>query len=118
MNAEIIQEIAGRLLKIRKINRLNQKEFAQMLEISLRAYQNYERGENEISAGCILALRSNFGINANWLLTGYRTLVGKIVMTSDANEALQNMRCWWSEENKLRIAADMPEHEGRAFLGR
>lgn len=55
---------------------------------------------------------------AKVLLPLYRQLVGAIAVAPDARTALQSMRCWWGKENKLRIAMDLPEHEGRAFLGR
>lgn len=52
------------------------------------------------------------------LLPLYREVVGRIATAQDARVVLQNMRCWWSRENMLRIAMDLPEREGRAFIGR
>jgi transcriptional regulator with XRE-family HTH domain len=62
--------IAARLQQVRSNNHLNQKEFSEMLGVSLRAYQNYERGDSSISVECVLALNQAFGINPRWLLTG------------------------------------------------
>lgn len=52
------------------------------------------------------------------LLPLYRELVGRVVTAQDARASLQDMRCWWDKEKKLRIAMDLPDREGRAFLGR
>ncbi|PTU71459.1 hypothetical protein [Chromobacterium haemolyticum] len=52
------------------------------------------------------------------LLPLYREVVGSIVIAPDAGIALENMRCWWDREKMLRIAMDLPEREGRAFIGR
>jgi transcriptional regulator with XRE-family HTH domain len=62
--------IGRRLAAMREERRLPQKEFAAKLGVSLRAYQNYERGEREISAGLIRALYDVFGIEPVWLLIG------------------------------------------------
>lgn len=55
---------------------------------------------------------------AKALLPLYREVVGRIVTAADARASLQDMRCWWDKEKKLRIAMDLPDREGRAFLGR
>ena len=62
--------IAVRLKKTRLAARLSQGAFAAALNISLRSYQNYERGEREISVPAILALYQCFNIGPIWLLTG------------------------------------------------
>ena len=63
-------EIGARLKKTRHDRRLSQEDFAAALDTSLRAYQNYERGEREISAPLILALHRQFHVDPIWLLTG------------------------------------------------
>lgn len=40
------------------------------LGISLRAYQNYERGEREVTKELICALLNVFGVDPVWFLTG------------------------------------------------
>lgn len=62
--------IGRRLAAFRKKLGLSQRDFAAKLGVSLRAYQNYERGEREISAGLIRALYETFGIQPVWLLLG------------------------------------------------
>ena len=55
---------------------------------------------------------------AKSMLPLYREVVGRIVTAADPRASLQDMRCWWDKEKKLRIAMDLPDREGRAFLGR
>lgn len=62
--------VGGRLASIRKELGLSQNEFAAQVGASLRAYQNYERGESEVSAAVIRALYSKFRIRPVWILEG------------------------------------------------
>ncbi len=55
---------------------------------------------------------------ARLLLPLYREMTGRVSLAKDARIAMQDMRCFWGNEKKLRIAMDLPEKEGRAFLGR
>lgn len=52
------------------------------------------------------------------LLPLYREVVGRVAIAEDARTVLPDMRCWWGKENILRIAMDLPDKEGRAFIGR
>jgi transcriptional regulator with XRE-family HTH domain len=63
-------EIGGRLASVREKLRLSQRDFAAKLGVSLRAYQNYERGEREITPKLIRALYEVFRIQPVWLLLG------------------------------------------------
>ncbi len=63
-------KIGQRLYKVRTSNRLKQKEFSERLNIPLRSYQNYERGERGISKELSCALLETFGTDPSWLLTG------------------------------------------------
>ena len=49
---------------------LSQSDMAERTGISLRAYQNYERGEREIPVVLVHRLFTEFGIDPVWLLTG------------------------------------------------
>jgi Predicted transcriptional regulators len=49
---------------------MSQGEFATALGLSLRAYQNYERGERPISKDLISSVVGVFGISTDWLLFG------------------------------------------------
>jgi transcriptional regulator with XRE-family HTH domain len=62
--------IGGRLATLREKFGLSQRDFAAKLGVSLRAYQNYERGEREIPAGLIRALYEVFRVQPIWLLLG------------------------------------------------
>ncbi len=59
------------------------------------------------------------------LLDDYRQLVGLLVRAADpatpvrpAHGVVQDVRTWWSRRQLLRMALDLPEREGRLFLGR
>lgn len=62
--------IGRRLATLRQKLGFSQRDFAEKLEVSLRAYQNYERGEREIPAGLIRALYEVFRVQPVWLLLG------------------------------------------------
>lgn len=59
-----------RLAAVRKSRQLLQVEFAEMLGLSPRAYQSYERGERELPSSVLIALHAVFGIDPLWVLTG------------------------------------------------
>lgn len=63
-------EVGARLRLLRMQSDLSQRQFADWLGISLRAYQNYERGERRIPADVVLMLSKSAGINQGWLLSG------------------------------------------------
>ncbi len=54
---------------------LSQTVMAQRVGISLRAYQNYERGEREIPVALVHALYEQFRVDPVWLLTGAGTMM-------------------------------------------
>jgi len=59
-----------RLKILRERLGLTQKEIAEKIRISLRAWQNYELGLRKIPSEVIKALYEHLGINPTWLLTG------------------------------------------------
>jgi len=54
---------------------LSQAEMADRVRISLRAYQNYERGEREVPLALVHALYEEFKIDPIWLLTGAGSMI-------------------------------------------
>jgi len=62
--------VGSRLASARAAQGLSQPRFAAALGLSLRGYQNYERGERAPSDELIRAAWSTFGIDPVWLLTG------------------------------------------------
>lgn len=61
--------IGSRLKTIRNDFKLNQKEFAEKLQIHIRSVQNYEREAHPISQDVLIKLM-NLGYSIPWLLTG------------------------------------------------
>ena len=54
---------------------LSQTVMAQRVGLSLRAYQNYERGEREVPVALVHALYEQFRVDPVWLLTGEGTMM-------------------------------------------
>lgn len=63
-------EIGERLQAFRNKKGLSQSAIAQSLGVSMRTYQNYERGERSITKEFICAFCENFNVSADWLLSG------------------------------------------------
>lgn len=62
--------VGQRLQEVRKSAELSQQAFANLLGISLRTYQNYERGERPVSKELLCALHEKAGVTPNQLLLG------------------------------------------------
>jgi transcriptional regulator with XRE-family HTH domain len=63
-------KVAENLKKLREILGLTQEEMAQLLGVSLRAYQAYEKGSMEPKVGKLEMLAKKYRVNLNWLITG------------------------------------------------
>ncbi len=59
-----------RLKLLRQRMDKSQAEMAGLLHISLRGYQNYERGEREVPVVTLERARDHFGLNPAWVLDG------------------------------------------------
>ncbi|MHB8551123.1 MAG: helix-turn-helix domain-containing protein [Acidiferrobacterales bacterium] len=64
-----------RVGKVRAHFALSQTAIAERLGLSLRGYQNYERGEREIPVALVHALYEQFRVDPVWLLTGEGTMM-------------------------------------------
>lgn len=62
--------IGQRIAAVRASSGLSQSEFADSLELSPRAYANYERGEREMPVALFKSLCESYGIDPVWLLMG------------------------------------------------
>lgn len=60
----------ARVARVRAHLGLSQAAMAQRTGLSLRAYQNYERGEREVPVVLVHALYTEFDVDPVWLLTG------------------------------------------------
>ena len=67
---------------------LSQTVMAQRVELSLRAYQNYERGEREIPVALVQALYAEFKIDPVWLLTGKGPMILEVGRAPHLDQAL------------------------------
>ena len=62
--------MARRLVAVRQLLGLSQKDFAESIGISLRAAQNYEQGERKAPAEVLLRLARVHGVDPLWVLEG------------------------------------------------
>lgn len=64
------EQIGSRLAELRAHLGKTQVEMARAIEVSPRTYQNYERGEREVSATVVRSIYRVFDIDPIWLLSG------------------------------------------------
>ena len=62
--------LGKRLNLLRDKYSITQGVFAKRLNISLRTYQHYEKGERSISKQVLYRLAKDLNVDLNWLLTG------------------------------------------------
>ena len=65
-----MRDVKERFKEIRISNELSQKEFAEKLGTSQGVISDIEHGRKGISRNVLLALGTEFNINATWVLTG------------------------------------------------
>lgn len=65
-----MENIAERIKKIRKGLSLSQQEFAEELKLTQGVISGIENGRRGISRNVLMALGTQFNVNANWVLTG------------------------------------------------
>lgn len=71
MKLNVLEDtLPGRLLAIRKDQKLSQEEFGKRIGVSRSAICNYEVGERPISNQVILAVCREFGVSEIWLRHG------------------------------------------------
>ena len=66
--------IGLRLREIRKINDITQPVMAAAIDVSDRAYKNYEQEKRELPALTALNISEAFRVDLEWLLAGRRRL--------------------------------------------
>lgn len=64
-------EIGERLQSLRNQKGLSQRAMSEALGISMRTYQNYERGERSITKEFICSFCEQFNVSSDWLLSGH-----------------------------------------------
>ncbi|MCE8006315.1 helix-turn-helix transcriptional regulator [Aestuariivita sp.] len=62
--------LGNRLAAVRNMARLSQEEMSQKLGISRSAYQNYERGQRDLTAHLMLQIYEVFDVDPLWMLEG------------------------------------------------
>ncbi len=70
MSSTISTHAGDRLKAVRDLLGKSQAEMAGLLHISLRGYQNYERGEREVPRATLLRAQEHIGLNPEWVTAG------------------------------------------------
>ena len=68
--AAFLAAMAARLLTLRTDLGLSRKAFCGAMGVSARTLEKYEYAEREASASFLAKLRSTYGVDINWVLTG------------------------------------------------
>jgi transcriptional regulator with XRE-family HTH domain len=106
-------EIGKRILAVRAASGLSQNDFAESLEMSPRAYANYERGEREMPVALFKGLYESYSIDPVWLLTGPGEQPIKVTerrVDGDLLEILIRMIEEWLTKNRRMLK---PEKKAR-----
>lgn len=72
LDAGNLMSAGTRLKELRSSLKMKQSDFASVLGVSLRAYNNYESDEAEIPTKIIRKLRDLYGVSSDWLLFGVK----------------------------------------------
>jgi len=65
-----MNKIGERIKIIRKMNKLNQEKFSELIELSQSFLSNAEKDRYNLTIEHIIRITNLFGVNAHWLLTG------------------------------------------------
>ena len=89
--------VGERLGALRAAHGLNQTQMADALDVVLRAYQNYERGEREIPSTLILRLVNRFDADPVWVLEGPGLIPKRLSMRTNfelLEEVIEAIEAW------------------------
>lgn len=106
------KQIGERLYRKRNELGLSQQALANSLGISLRTYQNYERGDRPVSKEFLFAIMERHGVDPTWLLTGHK---GEVVSSGEIDTHLMEeiIEALTAEDSELRYLP--PSNLVRAF---
>lgn len=117
---EVIKtDMAQRLRDIRKVlGDPERAQFAQTLGYAVSTIANYERGDRVPDADVLAAYRTQFAVNANWVITGVGEMfeaagAPKQVRNSNADVMISTMN--WSLQKVSDIVSKVFKDEGIAL---
>lgn len=114
--------VGQRIQSIRTQQGMSQAEFADALGISVRAYQNYERGERPVSKQLLCALKTTFGTSSDYILNGDKEVeagspLGQLPTWADAAQMADLLHFIFQElDHDLFLQEQMPEQEPFGFM--
>ncbi|MEK5029884.1 helix-turn-helix transcriptional regulator [Paenibacillus sp. FSL R7-0302] len=99
-----MNDIGYRIKCIRKEMKLNQSQFAKSIGISQGNLSEIEMGNSNPSAETLIAIRLNYIVNLNWLLTGLEIENGVIYEDQD-------------EKKLVNIYRELNDHDRNEIIG-
>lgn len=100
----MMNDIGYRIKCIRKEMKLNQSQFAKSIGISQGNLSEIEMGNSNPSAETLIAIRLNYIVNLNWLLTGLEIENGVIYEDQD-------------EKKLVNIYRELNDHDRNEIIG-
>ena len=68
--ASNIDEIARRLGRLRNVLRMSQAEFCREIGVAPNRWNQYERGQRQITIDVAARIRQRFGVTTDWIYFG------------------------------------------------
>lgn len=121
-NEESDAVIGQRIQSVRTQQGMSQADFAEALGISVRAYQNYERGERPVSKQLLCALKSTFGTSSDYILSGddetnAESPLGKLTSWAEVVAMADLLHFIFQElDDELMLREQMPDKEPFGFM--
>ncbi|MFT6550189.1 MAG: transcriptional regulator with XRE-family HTH domain [Zhongshania marina] len=97
--------VGARILELRQTLGMSQQALADSLGVSLRTFQNYERGDRPVSKDLLSSLHRQHQVDVNWLLSGERNQPGDLD------------RCEIAEEVKAEVMRGLKKDAPHLFNG-
>lgn len=99
----------NKLLKLRNKHHKTQKEIANLLQVTLKTYREYEKEKQQISMNCALMLSDYYNVSLDYLLgrTEYTSKGNKYIIKKLAlsQQSIDNIKSVMQRSNKDKSAA-------------
>lgn len=93
------------LLSLRKSKKISQKVLADLLGISITAYQNYEYGKSELNYEGLRKLADFYGVTTDYLL-------GR----ESSNNLIVNLNAPVDDDEFMRLYDELPDYAKQIFV--
>lgn len=109
-----IQGMGDRLAAVRSMAKLSQEDMSRRLNISRSAFQNYERGQRDLTAELLFKIYEDFDVDPLWMLEG-DTESGKSRRYDEVTQAYRKIGLAVEHRIKKRDLTVTPEKKWDAI---